>query len=538
MLVASPALAFLLMLSSCKGDNPIDPEPDTTRPTVQSVSPGAEAEQIARETSIIILFSEAIDSGSVSASTITSVPSFTGSFEVDSNEVTFIPGALLAYGTTYQFTIGTGVTDLAGNELAESYVWSFSIVDDPATTPPQIIRTTPLNNATGVDAAEPISAVFSKTMNPAGFTEASFYLAPAVSGTVSYVDSTAVFTPDDTLDYQTVYTATITTAAVDTYGNHLTANYSWRFTTGVDPYIPKAFVVNPYYSSIMGDTAIIGDTVTVSIVTQHPIGVTRVEFYIDNVYQTGHDDTSEPFEFLWDASGYEIGTVHNVYARAYDAEDRMGISDTMPVYYLWQEIRTDANDDQRVDLKRLLSRSTDTLLELRYEFWENWDDPANDTALDLGIFLDTDQSAATGFTHFTSDGTYINDIGAEYRVIIGAHGYEAWSSIASDESTWIVLGGPGDLAYYYVPADTNVMEIGIRWEEMDFPDAIDLVCNNVFFINTSTILRDWMPNLGSGHLTIYRDDCYLGDTYDLSSSSKTTQTPSQVSSEQLLNPFE
>jgi len=60
----------------------------------------------------------------------------------------------------------------------------------------------------------------------------------------------------------------------------------------------------------------------------------------------------------------------------------------------------------------------------------------------------------------------------------------------------------------------------------------------VFFINTSTILRDWMPNLGSGHLTIYRDDCYLGDTYDLSSSSKTTQTPSQVSSEQLLNPFE
>jgi hypothetical protein len=54
-----------------------------------------------------------------------------------------------------------------------------------------------------------------------------------VTGTVSYDanSTTATFTPTSDLNYDTTYTATITTGAEDLAGNGLQANYSWSFTT-------------------------------------------------------------------------------------------------------------------------------------------------------------------------------------------------------------------------------------------------------------------------------------------------------------------
>jgi len=53
----------------------------------------------------------------------------------------------------------------------------------------------------------------------------------AVAGTVSYASQTAVFTPMSILSPMTLYSATITTGAVDVAGHPLAANMAWNFTT-------------------------------------------------------------------------------------------------------------------------------------------------------------------------------------------------------------------------------------------------------------------------------------------------------------------
>ena len=109
---------------------------------------------------------------------------------------------------------------------------------------PTVIFTVPLTvvapgvPTTGVAINSKISATFSKTMNPATINITTFTLkqgTTSVSGTVAYSGVTAVFTPSSNLAANTTYTATITTGAKDLAGNAMTANYTWKFTTGAAP---------------------------------------------------------------------------------------------------------------------------------------------------------------------------------------------------------------------------------------------------------------------------------------------------------------
>ena len=110
-----------------------------------------------------------------------------------------------------------------------------------ALVPPTVTAVAPLANATGVPInTKIITAAFSKAMDPATLTTASFTLAcPAgtpVAGAVTYVAAGNVATltlpaaPD--LPLTTVCTATVTTGAKDTTGIPLASNFVWTFTTG------------------------------------------------------------------------------------------------------------------------------------------------------------------------------------------------------------------------------------------------------------------------------------------------------------------
>ena len=113
--------------------------------------------------------------------------------------------------------------------------------DDPGEGPrviPQVTSTNPISNATGVAINGKISAKFSVVMDPSSITSERFTLqqgTSAVSGTVAYTDSTAVFTPAANLLPNTVYTATINMAAKSTAGVSLAKDYVWSFTTGAIP---------------------------------------------------------------------------------------------------------------------------------------------------------------------------------------------------------------------------------------------------------------------------------------------------------------
>jgi Ice-binding-like/Bacterial Ig-like domain len=104
------------------------------------------------------------------------------------------------------------------------------------TTPPTVLSVTPNGTLLCPNNAPPITATFSKAMDPATITTSTFTLTAggaSVSGAVSYVAATnvATFTPSGPLAPSTLFTATITTGVVDTFGNHLAANMVWTFTT-------------------------------------------------------------------------------------------------------------------------------------------------------------------------------------------------------------------------------------------------------------------------------------------------------------------
>jgi hypothetical protein len=106
-----------------------------------------------------------------------------------------------------------------------------------ATSPPSIILTNPANNSTKIAVDTIISAKFSENMDVSTITKNTFSVDNEVSGSVSYDSdkTTATFTPGTALNYDTIYTATITTNVMDLAGNSLPIEYTWSFTTGPAP---------------------------------------------------------------------------------------------------------------------------------------------------------------------------------------------------------------------------------------------------------------------------------------------------------------
>jgi Zn-dependent metalloprotease len=120
-------------------------------------------------------------------------------------------------------------------------------------TPPVVSSTTPLNNATGVDATANISASFFEEgsgidpdtiiTDTDTLTSDTFKVVQVkptgkvtVSGTVNYDEfsQTATFHPSNSLA-KGLYRATLTTGAKDNAGNALANDYTWTFTTAGPP---------------------------------------------------------------------------------------------------------------------------------------------------------------------------------------------------------------------------------------------------------------------------------------------------------------
>lgn len=120
---------------------------------------------------------------------------------------------------------------------------------DPLTPPTVTSVTPPDGSALICPNTAIVSATFSKAMNPATINTSTFTLvsgAGSVSGTVSYVAATniATFTPTGGLAASSSFTATITTGALDTFGNPLAAPFVWKFTTDVACAPPAAVNLN------------------------------------------------------------------------------------------------------------------------------------------------------------------------------------------------------------------------------------------------------------------------------------------------------
>jgi acid phosphatase type 7 len=154
---------------------------------------------------------------------------------------------------------------------AGSYRWNFIAVDgtangtvmdsgseqchgvpgSPDTTPPTVTGTAPGNGGSNVPIGSKVDATFSKAMDATTINGSTFTLTKpdgpdadtnpdAVSGTVAYdsISKNATLSPSATLNYSTIYTATVKGGAngvKDVSGNPLSADAVWTFTTAAPP---------------------------------------------------------------------------------------------------------------------------------------------------------------------------------------------------------------------------------------------------------------------------------------------------------------
>jgi len=215
---------------------------DTTRPTVTFTDPVNNDTGVALNKSILADFSETMDPSSVTSNFTLTGPNnatITGTVTYVGLQATFDPVGPLAANTLYTATVTTGAEDLAGNALAEDFIWTFrtgAVIDLGR---PTIVSTDPEDDEMNV-VSNDIKATFSESMAPASLNTVTFLvrntdLNTAVLGTVSYnaATKTATFVPTGGLLTDTNYQATITTGAEDSTGNSLAINFVWTFKTSI-----------------------------------------------------------------------------------------------------------------------------------------------------------------------------------------------------------------------------------------------------------------------------------------------------------------
>lgn len=132
--------------------------------------------------------------------------------------------------------------------------------DDDGSTPdatlsPAVVNTNPNLDAIDVAINTSIEINFNKVMEASTINTSTFTLATGttnVVGTVTYLNETAIFSPVSNLQWDTMYTATISSGANDLLGIPLVANYSFSFTTGIqtDMVAPTVVLTDPLDAAI------------------------------------------------------------------------------------------------------------------------------------------------------------------------------------------------------------------------------------------------------------------------------------------------
>ena len=277
-----------------------------TPPTVISTIPTCNATDVASNTTVQAVFSEPMDPLTINSSTFTLAPtaaltadvSGTVAYAGTANTAFFYPTNNLAVSTSYTLTVTTGAEDLAGNALAEPFSCPFTTGPGVVDTPPTVILTSPLNNATGVALNKTVDITFSKAMDPLTITTANVLLTgpgtTPVTGLVTYdaLDDIASFNPIANLQPDTLYTCTVTTGVRDVEETPMVADYVFSFTTaatlgpptvnlgsaGLFVVLAGAAVTNTGPTELTGDLGLSPG----SAVSGFPPGVINGTEYIDD----------------------------------------------------------------------------------------------------------------------------------------------------------------------------------------------------------------------------------------------------------------
>lgn len=217
------------------------PPPDITPPVVSSVFPSPGTVQV--NTPIYFQFGEEMDAATVNTTNITISPSVSYTVTKDSvtpSKVLVIPDAFLAQSTAYTVTAGTGLADLDGNFLVSPSTITFTTANGPPgsdITPPTVVSTTPINNASDVVLSVSPTVSFSEAVQNSTLNSTNIKLfrdsdntAVSIASFVLSSDQKTVTLTTTGLDYTTKYRLEVS-GIQDIAGNTLASKYTTFFTT-------------------------------------------------------------------------------------------------------------------------------------------------------------------------------------------------------------------------------------------------------------------------------------------------------------------
>lgn len=203
---------------------------DSFPPRVCETIPESGAADVDTGVTIEAFFNEDVDETTLTADVFTLTPPVSGvlSYDATAQTLTFDPDVDLAPGTTYTATISGAVTDVFTNSMGTDYSWSFTTA-----VPLQVVSTIPYDGQIDVSVATNVGATFNKAIvtDTLAFTltDPDNY---EIGGDLEYTLTSFTFIPDnDSLEYETTFTATVAAGLEDTTGHTLADDYAWSFTT-------------------------------------------------------------------------------------------------------------------------------------------------------------------------------------------------------------------------------------------------------------------------------------------------------------------
>jgi len=220
-----------------------------TAPTVIATNPANQETNVVTNTNITATFSRAMAPGTINNTSFLLMDGTTavaGTITYSGVVATFNPSQNLNANTTYTATITTAAESSDGVALESDYVWTFTTGTLIA---PTVIATNPADQESNVATNINVTATFSRPMAPGTINNNSFLLmegATSISGAITYSGVVATFNPSQDLKINTVYTATITTAAQSSDGVALQSNYVWTFTTRGGAVLPDIGTVEMF----------------------------------------------------------------------------------------------------------------------------------------------------------------------------------------------------------------------------------------------------------------------------------------------------
>jgi hypothetical protein len=232
----------------------IEPGVDLTEPNIIASIPDNGVTDVSRTLSQIRLTFDDLmydDGAGIDTASVTTLSNYTATgpttlsftdasfiFATKTVTLTVDPASLpLQYEGAYTVT-AANVENTSGLAIQTGVNDSISFTIESETFP-TVLGTVPANESTGVAPGTTVSMIFSEPMeastviDPANFSLVETGDTTEIAGTMSYNPdaNTATFTPDNSLGFNTSYTATVTTGVTDAEGSALEADYVFSFTT-------------------------------------------------------------------------------------------------------------------------------------------------------------------------------------------------------------------------------------------------------------------------------------------------------------------